>query len=99
MVKSWKRPGFSFKISFLVKTLVILVRKNRLLCPILIRKIMLLSPICVRKKWLPVQYEQEKKVTHYNLDPPLEGDYKFIKCMSYRKFYVSDLLPMDNLGY
>ena len=33
---------------------------------------MLLSPMRVRKKWLPVQYEQEKMVTHYNLDPALE---------------------------
>ena len=72
MVKSLKNPDFSFKISLLFKILVIVVRKNRLLSPKLVRKNMLLSPICVRKKWLPVQYKQDKMVTHYNLDPPLE---------------------------
>jgi hypothetical protein len=50
-------------------------------------------------KGLPVQYEQEKKVTHYNLDPPLESDWKFYKSMNYRKSSVSDVLLMDNLGY
>ena len=79
MVKSLKNPDFSFKISFLFKILVIVVRRNRLLSPILVRKKWLLSPklvrkkrllspILVRRKWLPVQYEQEKMVTHYNLD-------------------------------
>ena len=69
MVQSLRNPDFSFKISFMFQILVIVVRKNRLLSPILVRKNMLLSPICVRKKLLPVQYEQEKMVNHYNWDP------------------------------
>ena len=69
MVKSLeKKTDFSLKIRFQFKFLKIVVRKNRLLCPIPVRKNMLLCLIHVRKKWLPVQYKKDKMVTHLNLD-------------------------------
>ena len=66
MVKSLKNSDFSFKIGFLFKILVIVVRKNRLLGPILVRKNRLPGPLMSGKNGYSVQYEQEKMVTQSN---------------------------------